>query len=220
MNPLKNKKVNELIGQIRKKINSVLEKIGLILALIPLTPNQFTFLAIPLALIACFYLIQENYLMGLIFVLLSVLIDLFDGSFAKAKNKKTFFGNYWDAVTDKIVEAIIYFGFIFSFPMHAFLAFAFTMLNSYAKPRVALVIETDNHDWPAIGERADRLILLIAGLFLTLLISVPGINLIKTTLALISIITLIGLIQRILYAKKLIVKAEKENKILSYLKKK
>jgi hypothetical protein len=64
------------------------------------------------------------------------------------------------------------------------------------------------------------LILLIAGLFLTLLISVPGINLIKTTLALISIITLIGLIQRILYAKKLIVKAEKENKILSYLKKK
>jgi len=209
-----------MLGQLRKKLKKILEKIGSALAVLPLTPNQFTFLAVPLAGISAFYLIQENYLFGLIFILLAVSIDLFDGSFAKAKNKKTFFGNYWDAMTDKIVEAVIYFGFAFTYPLHAFLAFSLTMLNSYAKPRIALVIETDNHDWPAIGERADRLLLLVLGLIAVNLISVPEINLIKTTLALISLITLIGLIQRISYAKKLILKAEKEGKILSYLKKK
>ncbi len=207
-----------MIGQTRKKIKPILEKIASILTILPITPNQFTFLAIPLAITSAFFIIQQNYFYGLIFVLLSVLIDLFDGSFARLKNQKTFFGNYWDAMIDKIVEGIIYFGFIFNYPLHAFLAFGLTMLNSYAKPRVALVIETDNHDWPAIGERGDRLLLLIIGLFLTNLIKIQGIDLVKTTLALIVLINFVGLIQRIIYAKKLIKKAVREKKILKYLR--
>nr|QNO54298.1 hypothetical protein FGBIHFOD_00038 [Methanosarcinales archaeon ANME-1 ERB7] len=208
-----------MLGQIRKDIKPLLRKIAKIISVIPITANQFTFLAIPLSGVAAYFLATENYLYGLIFVIFSILIDLLDGSFAEAKKQKSFFGNYLDALVDKMVEAIIYFGLAFNYPLLAFLCFSTTMLNSYAKPRVALVIETDNHDWPAIGDRADRLLLLIIGLLITNFITIQNIDIVQITLGIITIITFFGFIQRILYAKKLIKKALREDKILPYLKK-
>ena len=208
-----------MLGQIRKDIKPLLRKIAKIISVIPLTANQFTFLAIPLSGVAAYFLATENYLYGLIFIIFSILIDLLDGSFAEAKKQKSFFGNYLDALVDKMVEAIIYFGLAFNYPLLAFLCFSTTMLNSYAKPRVALVIETDNHDWPAIGDRADRLLLLIIGLLIANFITIQNIDIVQITLGIITIITFFGFIQRILYAKKLIKKALREDKILPYLKK-
>ena len=208
-----------MLGQIRKDIKPLLRKIAKIISVIPLTANQFTFLAIPLSGVAAYFLATENYLYGLIFVIFSILIDLLDGSFAEAKKQKSFFGNYLDALVDRMVEAIIYFGLAFNYPLLAFLCFSTTMLNSYAKPRVALVIETDNHDWPAIGDRADRLLLLIIGLLIANFITIQNIDIVQITLGIITIITFFGFIQRILYAKKLIKKALREDKILPYLKK-
>jgi len=208
-----------MLGQIRKDIKPLLGKIAKIISIIPLTANQFTFLAIPLSGVAAYFLATENYLYGLIFIIFSILIDLLDGSFAEAKKQKSFFGNYLDALVDKMVEAIIYFGLAFNYPLLAFLCFSTTMLNSYAKPRVALVIETDNHDWPAIGDRADRLLLLIIGLLIANFITIQNIDIVQITLGIITIITFFGFIQRILYAKKLIKKALREDKILPYLKK-
>ena len=208
-----------MLGQIRKDIKPLLRKIAKIISVIPLTANQFTFLAIPLSGVAAYFLATENYLYGLIFVIFSILIDLLDGSFAEAKKQKSFFGNYWDALVDKMVEAIIYFGLAFNYPLLAFLCFSTTMLNSYAKPRVALIIETDNHDWPAIGDRADRLLLLIIGLLIANFITIQNIDIVQITLGIITIITFFGFMQRILYAKKLVKKALREDKILPYLKK-
>ena len=208
-----------MLGQMRKDIKPLLRKSAKIISVIPLTANQFTFLAIPLSGVAAYFLAAENYLYGLIFVIFSILIDLLDGSFAEAKKQKSFFGNYWDAVVDKMVEAIIYFGLAFNYPLLAFLCFSTTMLNSYAKPRVALIIETDNHDWPAIGDRADRLLLLIIGLLIANFITIQNIDIVQITLGIITIITFFGFMQRILYAKKLIKKAIREDKILPYLKK-
>ena len=208
-----------MLGQMRKDIKPLLRKSAKIISVIPLTANQFTFLAIPLSGVAAYFLATENYLYGLIFVIFPILIDLLDGSFAEAKKQKSFFGNYWDALVDKMVEAIIYFGLAFNYPLLAFLCFSTTMLNSYAKPRVALIIETDNHDWPAIGDRADRLLLLIIGLLIANFITIQNIDIVQITLGIITIITFFGFIQRILYAKKLIKKALREDKILPYLKK-
>lgn len=208
-----------MLGQMRKDIKPLLRKSAKIISVIPLTANQFTFLAIPLSGVAAYFLATENYLYGLIFVIFSILIDLLDGSFAEAKEQKSFFGNYWDALVDKMVEAIIYFGLAFNYPLLAFLCFSTTMLNSYAKPRVALVIETDNHDWPAIGDRVDRLLLLIIGLLIANFITIQNIDIVQITLGIITIITFFGFIQRVLYAKKLIKKALREDKILPYLKK-
>jgi archaetidylinositol phosphate synthase len=203
-----------MLGQIRAKTKKIFLKCGKKLSFLPITPNQFTLLAVPLAIAAAYFFSEQKYFFALIFVLLAILIDVLDGSFATAKNKKTPFGNYFDAVTDKIVESIFYFGFVTTFPLAGFLAFAGTMLNSYAKPRIALVIETNNHDWPAIGERADRLLLLIAG---TIVASIYSFAM-EFILYAIFVMTIIGFVQRIFYAKKLIKIAEKEGKILKYIK--
>jgi len=190
------------------------------ISFLPISPNVFTTFAIPLAGTAAYFLYTESYLLATLFILLSVFIDFLDGSFAEVKGKKSYFGNYFDAVTDKIVEAIIYLGFSFHYPLVAFICFANSILLSYAKPRVALVIETDNHDWPAIGERADRLILLLLGLVLANFVEYKDWDFVFITLVIVSVLTFIGFIQRILYARNLIRKADKNDTILSYLKKK
>ena len=90
------------------------------------------------------------------------------------------------------------------------------MISSYAKPRVGLIIVTDNRDWPAIGEHADKLIVLLFGLFLAAL----GYNYLEYFLYFIALISLIGSIQRMFYAKNLIKEAEKKGTLLPYIKQK
>ena len=207
-----------MLGQLRRDLEPLLRKIAHVVAIIPLTANQFTLLAIPISVIAAYFLATEDYLFGSLFVMLSIAIDLLDGSFAEAKNQKSVFGNYLDAMVDKIVEAILYLGLAVNYFLLAFLCFSTTMLNSYAKPRVALVIETDNHDWPAIGDRADRLLLLVIGLLLANFITIGTLYIVQITLDIIIIMTFFGFIQRVRYARTLIEKAVREDKLLPYLK--
>lgn len=205
-------------SQFRAKLKKILMDITRPLSALPLTPNQFTFLSVPLAIIAAGFIATWQFGFATVFVILAILIDLLDGSFAEHKKQKTNFGNYWDAVVDKIVECILYIGFAFVSPVFAILALAGTMLESYAKPRVALVIISDNHDWPAIGERSDRLLILIVGMVLAVLLPFYQMQIINLILILIFLITLVGFIQRVSYAKKLVQKAEKENSLLPYLR--
>jgi phosphatidylglycerophosphate synthase len=205
-----------MLGKYREKTKPFLNKISKVLSILPISPNTFTFLAIPLSFIAAYFLYNSNFLLGSLFIIWAILIDFLDGSFAAAKKQKSLFGNYFDAIVDKVVEAIIYLGLSFHYPLLAFICFSTTMLVSYAKPRVALVIETDNHDWPAIGERSDRLILLILGLIS--LSFIQNIDPLQIILVIIAVVNTIGFIQRVIYAKKLIKKAIREDKILPYLK--
>ncbi|MCX6803167.1 MAG: hypothetical protein NTY48_01200, partial [Candidatus Diapherotrites archaeon] len=96
------------------------------------------------------------------------------------------------------------------------LALGFSMVSSYAKPRVALIIITDNRDWPAIGEHADKLVIVLVGL----LLAFAGLNILWILLYFIAAIGLIGTLQRIAYAKGLITEAEKKGSLLPYIKKK
>ncbi len=197
------------------------KKIVSLFAWTGVTPNILTLLAIPLAIIAAYFIAVNEITYGLIFIFLSVFIDALDGSLAELTGKKTPFGNYLDAMTDKIVESIIYIGFAFLQPVAAILALSGSMLIAYAKPRAALVVETDNRDWPAIGERGDRLILLIAGMLIAIFVPVIyGHSTILITLALVAAITWIGAVQRLLYGKNLIEEGAKKGKILPYLRKK
>ncbi|MDO8627746.1 MAG: CDP-alcohol phosphatidyltransferase family protein [Candidatus Diapherotrites archaeon] len=186
-----------------------------------LPANFVTLLAVFFALIAVYFILQKNFFFVLIFVLIAFLVDVLDGAVAKLRNQVTNFGNYFDAMVDKYVEVILYIGFSFIFPLESILALSGSLLLSYAKPRVALVIETDNRNWPAIGERADRAILLILGLAIYQFVQkFQGIDVLQFVLVLIALVTWIGSVQRILYARKLIEEAEKNGKILDYLKRK
>jgi phosphatidylglycerophosphate synthase len=76
-------------------------------------PNHITALTYPLAALAAYFIATHAYGLAAVFVALSSFIDNIDGAVAKANNKKTAFGSYWDAFTDKMQEGSLLLGFFF-----------------------------------------------------------------------------------------------------------
>jgi len=183
-------------------------------------PHIVSFLAIPFALAFGFFVWQKNFPIAFVFGFLALLMDAVDGVVARKLKKCSNFGNYIEGVIDKIVDFILIGSFALLFPVATVLALGFSFLASFAKPRVALVIITDNRDWPGIGERGDKGAILLAGtLAATFFPSVFGIPTIQAALLLVAIIACIGAMQRVLYAKELVKEAEEKGTILPYLKK-
>jgi len=142
--------------------------------------------------------------------MLSSIWDALDGSLARVLGKTSKFGNYLDALIDRYVEIIIFFGFALAgFEIEAFLVISGSLVVSYAKARTAIITQVDNHGWPTIGERLDRLVLLVIGMIISIFL--PTITILEFTVAttsfflyLIAIVVYVGSIQRIFHAKKII----------------
>ncbi|HLC93084.1 MAG TPA: CDP-alcohol phosphatidyltransferase family protein [archaeon] len=209
-----------MIGKLRPAISSFVNIVAYPFAAAKINPNLFSFLAVPLAIAAAYFISLQQFHSAFIFALLAVSIDLFDGAVARLQNRSTLFGNYFETMVDKAVEIILFIGAAFVHPIAAICALGFSMLASYAKSRAALVIITDNRDWPAIGEHSERMLLLLGGILLSIFgIAFSGTKILELSLWAIALIAAVGSVQRIFYAKKLIAEAEKSGKVLPYLKK-
>jgi len=195
---------------LRDRVKKYLFFIGKAIGKTGINPNLFSLMALLIAMCAAYFIYVQDYVLALCFIALSSFWDSIDGSVAKSQNRVTKFGNYLDAMLDKYVEVIIYFGFVVSgFAVESFLVIVGSLILSYAKPRTAIVVPIDNHDWPAIGERVDRLLLLVIGMAASIIY--PAVEIMSYQMSTISLvlyfiaaIVLIGGVQRILYAKKII----------------
>jgi archaetidylinositol phosphate synthase len=205
-----------MISKVRGKIGLLQKVLAKPFIFLKINPNFISVFGLILALIGAYFVLQQNWIMAFLFFLLAPTMDLIDGHVARQLNKTSNFGNYFETMIDKMVDFVMLGSLVVFYPWQAVLAMGFSFLSSYAKPRVALIVITDNHDWPAIGEHADKLIILLLGILLAALDH----NYLSETLLLIAIISAIGTIQRILYAKKLIHQAEKKGNLLPYIKKK
>ncbi|MCH7902267.1 CDP-alcohol phosphatidyltransferase family protein [archaeon] len=209
-----------MLGKTREIWKPITKAVAKPFAALGIPPNLFSFFGVILALIAAYFISMDKLLVGGIFALLAVSIDLFDGQVAKLQGKESLFGNYFETMMDKVVEIILFIGVAFLYPLAAIVALGFSMLASYAKPRVGLVIITDNRDWLSLGEHSERMLIFVLALFLSQIFShIMGFPTLEVALWLIAGITFVGSIQRILYAKWLIEEAEKKGSILPYLKK-
>lgn len=195
---------------LRPHIQRPMSVAGRFISLSGISPNIFTLLALGLAAVAAFFFARGQMGWGLLFQIAALLWDNLDGAVAQAQKRVTAFGNYLDAMIDKYVEVIIYAGLFFGgYAIEAFLVTTGSLILSYAKPRTALVIRIDNHDWPAIGDRADRTILLVMGIIAHMIqpVIVLGsrtFDVLSVILYVLAALVYIGGIGRILYAKRLI----------------
>ena len=205
-----------MISKLRGKIGFLQNVLAYPFIKLKVSPNVISVLGLILAIIGAYFVTQQNWLLALIFFILAPTMDLIDGTVARALNKRSNWGNYFETMIDKLVDFAMLGSFVFFYPVAAVLALGFSALSSYAKPRVALIIITDNRDWPAIGEHADKLVLVLVAL----LLATMGFNYIEYFLYLIALITAVGTLQRMIYAKKLIKEAEKKGTLLPYIKKK
>ncbi len=190
-----------MLGNIRSHLKPLVLSLARPLARLGVPPNAFSVCAVPFALAAAWGIVSGHWAAAFVCTGLSGLVDLIDGSVARLQQRESPFGNYFDTMLDRIVEVILYLGLVFVWPIPAATALAFSMLVSYAKARVALVIPTDDRDWPGMGDRADRIALLLLGLlgasfgFPQALLAVVWV---------IAAMTIVGTGQRMVYAHKLI----------------
>lgn len=152
-----------------------LEKIvGSVFGVLPLTPNQYTYLSGVFALVGLWFMMKGDLIWATIFFLVAAGLDFVDGAVARKKNMSSKVGAYLDTVFDRYVEGIIFFGMLFLalptviIPGQAwvYLAIFGSVVTTYAK---AAAKEKDLVNQELKGgllSRGERLILIFIALIL------------------------------------------------------
>ena len=197
-------------GEFRKTSSLYLDKIGGFFAKTHIPPNAFSALALVVAAAGALFFYFGLHIPAFVFIGIACLWDTIDGGVARAEKRVTKFGYYLEGIIDKWVEVIIYVGFAASgYALESILVISATLMMSFAKPRTAMVVPIGEHDWPAIGERFDRLLLLNIGLLVFLVfpsfrLSRFRVSTLSIVFGILFVVVLIGGVQRILYARKII----------------
>jgi CDP-diacylglycerol--glycerol-3-phosphate 3-phosphatidyltransferase len=171
------------------------------------TPNALTVSGVTLCLLASVLVLFENrnemlffWLGATVFVAGSIL-DILDGALARAGGKTTPFGAFLDSTTDRVSEAFMLaaIAYVFAregddiFVLVAVAAVAGSILVSYTRARAeALGLRGD----VGIGSRAERVVVITAGLVLA-----PW-GVLPWAIALLAVTAWITVVQRVLHVRK------------------
>ncbi|MDO8648016.1 MAG: CDP-alcohol phosphatidyltransferase family protein [Candidatus Diapherotrites archaeon] len=133
-------------GLFDKQLVELEQSVGRMLSIVPLSPNQWTLLAVVLGFSGFLSLVEKQILLGGILFSLSFLFDIFDGSIAKYLKKQTPFGDYFDGLSDILVDFLLLvglwslnlnsvnlFGFFISWNYIIFTCILGVFLTSFAK---------------------------------------------------------------------------------------
>jgi len=171
------------------------------------TPNALTASGVLLCLAASVLVLFENrhellfYWLGAIVFVAGSVLDILDGALARAGGKTTRFGAFLDSTTDRISEGFMLTAIAFVFARHgrdvfvavAMAAVAGSFLVSYTRARAeALGLRGD----VGIGSRAERVVVITAGLVLA-----PW-GVLPWAIALLAATAWITVVQRVLHVRK------------------
>ena len=207
-----------MLSRFRSSLKPLQSFLARLFIVLHIPANEVSLSGLLFALIGAAFVVQHLWLGALVFFVLAPLMDLIDGEVARAQKARSYWGNYFETMIDKYVDFAMLgsFAFVPGLAVPAVLALGFSLIASYAKPRAALIIISDNRDWPGIGEHGDKIALVLVGLFFRVL----GYNFLALALYAVALISAIGAVQRMEYARHLIREAERKGTILPYLKKK
>lgn len=193
-----------MLSQKKSQIEIYLEP--LVKQLHGVNPNVLTLLGSIPSLLFFVFLLNHWYVAALI-VFVGNAFDMLDGLVARKYNKTSAFGGFLDSFMDRISDFFIITAFAFNGIVRWEIAaplLLFAYLTSYARSRGELANNTVSF---AVGliERTERLILIFIALLLY--IAVPNLkfgtfNIAETVFIIIALLSLVTVIQRILYAYK------------------
>ena len=132
-----------------------------------LSPNFFTFLTLTFGFVATYFIYLGFFRWAIAFILISGLMDFFDGAVAKVNKKETRFGALFDSSVDKVTEIAFYIALGLYSPklwLGVSLAISTFMLSGYISKHVQAI---GGKAGGGIMERKERLILIIFGLLFT-----------------------------------------------------
>jgi CDP-diacylglycerol--glycerol-3-phosphate 3-phosphatidyltransferase len=109
-----------------------------------LTPNLITLIGFGVCVIAAYYISIGSFILGGLLILMSGIMDIFDGAMARKMNLITDKGAFLDSTFDRLSESIILIGLIYFFSqenelnavMLASVSLVFSLLISYLRARL------------------------------------------------------------------------------------
>ena len=209
-----------MLSRLRMPLRGFSEILAIPFVKLRIHPNVVSLIGAAFLVPYVWFALQLNFPLALLFAVLASGMDMVDGSVARLSGKKSNFGNYFETMIDKVVDFVLIGTWALLYPLAGILALCGSFMSSYAKPRAALVIITDNRDWPGIGEHSDKLALLLLGILASIFVpTFRGMAFMEAVLYLIAAVSFVGAVQRISYARHLIREAEAKGTVLPYLKK-
>jgi phosphatidylinositol phosphate synthase len=178
-----------------------------------ITPNALTTAGVSLCLAAAVLVYFEDhdkllfYWLGAFVFVVGSLLDILDGALARAGGKTTPFGSFLDSTTDRVGEGAMLGAIALIFSRHgnevalgaAIAAIAGSFLVSYTRAKAeALGLRGD----VGLGSRAERVVVITAGLVLAPWGALPW------TIYLLTATAWLTVVQRILYVRKQLIERE------------
>jgi phosphatidylglycerophosphate synthase len=104
-------KNNHMIKEKSQTWGRISGQLGVIFAKLPLTPNCYTWLTVPIALLGLFCFIIGAIWIAVELFLIAGLLDLIDGALARHLNCATHQGAFLDGSLDRFIDFILIFGY-------------------------------------------------------------------------------------------------------------
>ncbi|MGY5881114.1 MAG: CDP-alcohol phosphatidyltransferase family protein [Candidatus Thorarchaeota archaeon] len=93
-----------MLGSLRESYQRVMMPVGAAIAKTGITPNMITMLTVLVAMITAWIFYTGDLLLGLAFLIFTVVLDMFDGAVARAAGLSSKFGATFDHTLDRYAE--------------------------------------------------------------------------------------------------------------------
>ncbi|MFW9962614.1 MAG: CDP-alcohol phosphatidyltransferase family protein [Candidatus Sifarchaeia archaeon] len=180
-----------MLGSLRERYQRAMMPVGKALARTGITPNMITGLTVVVALVSAWFFAIGDLIIGLLFMILTVVMDMFDGAVARAAGLASKFGATFDHTLDRYAEFLFMLGLMMG-PINAvtipwwpynpgdtfipwfwgFFTLFGMIMASFARAKAESVGGMKSCT-VGIAERQEKLILTIAGI---LLLAFPNTN--------------------------------------------
>ena len=197
-----------VLGRFRGRYQEIMAPVGRTLGRLGLTPNLITILSVIVSIGACWMLYLQELLWGAALIILTGVVDMFDGAVARAMGTASPAGATFDHVMDRYAEFFMVLGLILSQYVTwwiGFFAFFSMVMASFTRAKAESVGGLKDCT-VGLAERQEKLGIILFGLFTTFLIpsiNLLGISLLEICLATVGILSQITVIQRISYTFKM-----------------
>ncbi len=187
-----------LSNLVRRRAETLLNKIALGLSKLGFTPNILTLIGFVAMCVIGVVLALGYFALGGMLIVVAGIFDALDGTLARLTNRVTKFGAFLDSTTDRFAEGALYLGILYAFMQRGltwvtyliFLTLLGSLMVSYARAR-AEGIGVEMRE--GLMTRFERIALLIIGLILT---AAFGDAPILIVLAILAVFTNITAVQR------------------------
>ncbi|MGD9381913.1 MAG: CDP-alcohol phosphatidyltransferase family protein [Candidatus Thorarchaeota archaeon] len=191
-----------MLGKLRERYQKVMMPVGRALAKTGITPNMITGLTLLVALVSAYFFFLGDLIVGFLLMLLTVVMDMFDGAVARAADLGTKFGATFDHTLDRYAEFLFILGLMMGptvmtpvtwwaiAPGESYLPWFWgifalfgMIMASFSRAKAESVGGMENCS-VGIAERQEKLILTFAGI---LLLALPSTNIWLDFLALLPV---------------------------------